>query len=236
MRPAGHAAPGALAAFRSIALGTALVAMAVAAAGCSVAPPEVMSVSARLVVVAVSPDGGTDERLSLFASVSDEDGVDDIDYLYIVHDGDELCWTLTGETWQRSEEGSSIWLGSNSLDAPGTTIPRGQYRVVIVDKAGERAEQLISLKAPATDSYAVPAVSIQGTNVVIDSAYPTNTAFFLDTGGNVTLTVAVQNGTTPLDALWAKGQWRTSSDYIAVYGLDPAAETGFFSWKICLPD
>jgi hypothetical protein len=204
--------------------------------GCSVSPPVFMSVGAHLIVVAVDPDGGKEERLSIFASVSDKDGVDDIEYLYIVHDEEELNWTLTVDEWQRSDEGSSVWLGANSLDAPGPDIPRGAYRVVLVDKAGERAERTFLLNAPETSIYAVPALRLAGTDIVLDSAYSINTAFFFDSGGNVVLTAPLSQGTTVLDALWPKGQWRTGSDYIAAYGYDPKAETGFFSWKIRLPD
>lgn len=204
--------------------------------GCSVSPPEFMSVGARLLVVAVDGDDGKDERLSLFASVSDKDGVDDIEYLYIVHDEEELSWTLTRDDWQRSEEGSSIWIGSNSLDAPGPAMPRGQYRVMLVDKAGERAERTISLSAPETSLYKAPALRLSGMSIVLDSDYSVNTAFFLDSGSNVVLTAPISSGTSSLDALWPKGQWRSGSDYIAVYGFDPKAETGFFSWKIRLPD
>ena len=204
--------------------------------GCSVSPPEFMSIGAHLLVVATDPDGGKEERLSMFASVSDKDGVDDIEYLYIVHDGEELSWSLTSDEWQRSDEGSSIWLGSNALDAPGQLIPRGPYRVILVDKAGERTERTLLLNAPETGNYKVPAIKLSETNVVLDSAYSVNTAFFFDSGGNVVLTVPIPQGTTSLDALWPKGQWRQGSDFIAAYGYDPKAETGFFSWKIRLPD
>jgi len=195
-----------------------------------------MSTGAHLVVVATDSDGGKDERLSMFASVSDRDGVDDIEYLYVVHDGEELSWSLTPDHWQRSDEGSSIWIGSNALDAPGPDIPRGQYRLILVDKAGERTERSFVLNAPETSQYSVPAIRVADANVVLDSAYSSNTAFFFDSGGNVVLTIPIAKGTTPLDALWPKGQWRSGSDYIAAYGYDPKSETGFFSWKIRLPD
>lgn len=212
-----------------------VMAMAVAA-GCSVSTPEIASIGARLVVVATDADGGRDERLSLFASVADGDGVDDIDYLYVVHDGEELCWSLTRDDWLRDDSGAAVWLGSNSLDAPEPTVPRGQYRVVLVDRAGERAERALTLSAPETSAYDPPAVRLSGDSVAVDSAYPVNTAFFFDSGGNVTYTAPVSEGATALDSLWADGKWRSGSDYIAVYGLEPKAEIGFFSWKIRLPD
>jgi len=212
-----------------------VLAMAVAT-GCSVSTPEIASIGARLVVVATDADGGRDERLSLFASVADGDGVDDIDYLYVVHDGDELCWSLTRDDWLRNDSGAAVWLGSNSLDAPGPTVPRGDYRFVLVDRAGERAERALTLSAPETSAYDPPVVRLSGDSVVVESAYPVNTAFFFDAGGNVASTVPVATGESPLDSLWADGKWRSGSDYIAVYGLEPKAEIGFFSWKIRLPD
>jgi hypothetical protein len=195
-----------------------------------------MSIDFRLIVQAGDGTGARDERLSVFASVSDADGVDDIEYLYVINDGEELCWTLTPENWERSDEGSSVWLGSNGIDSPGQAIPRGEYRLVLVDRAGQRAERGFSLSAPETSAYGLPSVTLSGTTVKLDSPYPSNTAFFIDAGGNVGKTAPIAKGTTTLDSLWPDGAWRSGSDYLAVYGFEPKAETGFFSWKIRLPE
>lgn len=205
-------------------------------ASCSLAPPVFMAQGSRLLVVATDAEGSRDEHLSFFASVADGDGVDDIEFMHIVHDGEELCWTLEPETWHRSEEGSSVWIGSNALDAPGPTIPRGQYRAILIDKAGERGETTFFINAPETIVYDLPSLRMSGTAIIVISPYPANTLFFIDSGGNVTKTVPVATGEVTLDSLWPKAQWRSGADYIAVYGLDPKSETGFFSWKIRLPD
>lgn len=210
--------------------------IALSAIACSVAPPAFMSLDYRLVVQATDAAEGRDERLSVFASVSDGDGAGDIEFLYVVHDEEELCWTLTEEDWVKSEEGSSVWLGSNGLDSPGLVIPRGGYRLVLVDKAGQRAERNFSLSAPDTSAYDLPSIQLSGDSVKLDSPYPANTAFFIDGGGNIVMTAAFPKGTTMLDSLWPDGGWRSGADYLAAYGLDPKAETGFFSWKIRLPD
>ncbi|HPE87928.1 MAG: hypothetical protein H7A27_08245 [Spirochaetaceae bacterium] len=226
MRRAGSIIAAALSSAISLAL----------AASCSSSPPEIVSLAVRLIVLAADQAGARDERLSVFVSVADAQGVGDIEYLYVVHDGDELCWTLGPDDWRRADDGSSVWLGSNSLDAPGPTIPRGDYRLVMVDKAGERAERNFTLSAPETSAYAAPSVRLSGATAVVATAYPTNTAFFFDAGGNVTHTAPIAKGSTELDSLWPEGKWRTGADYIAVYGLEPKAETGFFSWKARLPD
>jgi hypothetical protein len=207
-----------------------------AAASCSSKPPELVSMSARVIAVAVDADGNREERLSFFASVADGDGIGDIEYLFLVNDALELSWTLERNNWVQHEEGSSVWIGSNGLRAPAGTIPRGQYRAVLVDSSGERVERAIMVSAPATGGYAFPSIKLGVDFVSVQSPYPVNTALFLDSGGNVVASAAVYPGRTSLDALVRGGSWRTSADYIAVYGFDPKAETGFMSWKIRLPD
>ncbi len=203
---------------------------------CSSKPPEFVSMTARVIVAAVDAKGSKEERLSFFTLVADGDGVDDIEYLFLVNDASELSWTLDRDNWMRHEEGSSVWIGSNGLKAPGGIIPRGRYRALLVDKAGERVERTITVSAPETDDYSLPAIELDAENLTLRSPYTINTVLFLDAGGNVVLTAGIFLGKTSLDSL-ARGQnWRTSADYIAVYGFDPKAETGFMSWKIRLPD
>jgi hypothetical protein len=192
--------------------------------------------TARVVLAAVDAGGGREERLSFFTSVVDGDGADDIEYLFLVNDARELSWTLDQDSWVRHEEGSSVWIGSNGLKVPGGIVPRGQYRAILVDKAGERIERTIVVSAPKTDGYTLPSIQMDTDTLTLQSPYPVNTALFLDSGGNVVLTAGVSKGRTSLDSL-ARGQnWKTIADYIAVYGFDPKAETGFMSWKIRLPD
>jgi hypothetical protein len=207
-----------------------------ATVSCTSKPPEFVSMTARVIAVAVDADGGREERLSFFSSVADGDGVGDIEYLFLVHDASELSWTLDQDSWVRHEEGTSVWIGSNGLRAPAGIIPRGRYRAVLVDRAGERVERSVMVSAPGTGEYALPSVNAEGDSVSVRSPYPVNTALFLDPGGNVVGSASVGTGRTPLDTLMRGGTWRTSADYIAVYGFDPKAETGFMSWKIRLQD
>ncbi|TFG82310.1 MAG: hypothetical protein E4H20_07930 [Spirochaetales bacterium] len=209
----------------------------VLSSACAVNPPGISSESHRLIVMADGPNGARSERLSIFLAVSDKDGLSDLDRLFILHDESELSWTLTPDTWQVREEGSRISVGSNGLSPPsGNALPRGRYRALLYDLAGERADYTFTVSAPNTADYALPSLSLDRNTVRIDSPYPTNTAFFLDSGGNVTRTVAVKPGSIDLDTLWGDGAWRSDADYLAVYGLDPGSELGLFSWKIRLPD
>ncbi|MGD9938201.1 MAG: hypothetical protein AB7T74_00205 [Clostridia bacterium] len=204
-------------------------------ASCAVNPPGFVSTSHRLIVLATDGTEKREERLSFFASIGDQDGAADIEYLYVVHDESELAWTLTVDNWVRRDEGDSIWLGSNGLQ-PGDDglMPRGRYRAIVVDKAGERDELTFSLSAPVTKEYPQPAIRLAGGQLTLDSLYQVNTVFFLDPAGNPVKTVGINPGTNSLDALWGDSSWRTAAYTIRAYGFDPKAETGFFSWNIKL--
>jgi len=157
--------------------------------------------------------------------------------MYLVHDDSELYWHLNADNWVFKEEGGSYWVGANGLEGPEASLPRGTYRMLVVDKAGERAERTFTVNAPDTSLYKLPSVSVSGTDsAVCSSSYKTNTVFFFDAGNNVVKTVAVTPGTRKLDALWGSGDWRTKAYYIALYSFDIPSETGFFSWKIKLPN
>lgn len=230
-----HLRAGYLTPALALALALAL-AGAVALGSCAVKPPSLGSMEPRLVVVATDAEGHREERLSFFVSVADGDGIADIEYIYMVHDESELFWTLTADTWVRTDDGAGSWLGSNGLRSPDGVMPRGSYRVVVVDKAGERDERTYTLSAPPTRDLPIPVLSLSGTSMHLESGCALNTVFFLDAGGNVVMTAPVKPGTTALDSIWPKGAWRTQADFMTVYGFDPKAEIGFFSWKIRLPD
>jgi len=211
--------------------------LASALSSCAVHPPGIVSTSHRLVIQAVDAAGQREERLSFFASIRDQDGVGDIEYLYIMHDETELFWTLSLDNWIRRDEGEAVWLGSNGLE-PGDDglMPRGRYRVMVVDKAGERDERIFSLSAPQTADYALPVIRLSGPQLTLESSYQVNTLFFLDPADNPVKTVGINPGTSSLDSLWGDSSWRNSAYTIRAYGFDPKAEIGFFSWTIRLND
>lgn len=217
--------------------GIRAVLLAAILSSCAINPPGIVSTSHRLIVQAVDAAGQREERLSFFASIKDRDGVGDIEYLFLMHDESELFWTITLDNWVRREEGEAVWLGSNGLE-PGDDglMPRGRYRVVVVDKAGERDERIFNLSAPVMADYSLPVLRLIGNQVTLDSPYQMNTLFFLDPADNPVKTVGINPGTNSLDALWGDPSWRTAAYTIRAYGFDPKAETGFFSWNIRLND
>lgn len=208
----------------------AALALALAAASCAEAPPGFAALTHRLIFAAAEA-GQPTERLSVFASVTDGDGVEDIAAMYVVSDAAELSWTLDPDTWTRRDDGAAVWIGSNALEAQGGAIPRGSYRAIVVDKAGRRSETTFAVRAPAAPPFDPPSARIESGAVVVTSKYKVNTALFSDPGGNVVASVPIAPGRTALSALVTGGARLSAASHVSVYGYDPASETGGLSWK-----
>ena len=137
--------------------GPALAAAGLAAglallAGCSTHPPEVLRVQAQQVLVNDPQRGPVHPALSLFAQVNDLDGLEDLQELYLIGDGEQLYWRLDPQTWTRVQQGPDTWIGSNRLGLPERRfLPAGEYRVLLMDLAGGQSEQMVFLDAPAAE-------------------------------------------------------------------------------------
>lgn len=111
-------------------------------AACEVAAPEAHELFWKRVVFADLRQGRTYETLTLFARVSDADGLDDLDALYVMNDDAQLFWRLTPEVWVVDRSDSGTWIGSTALAMPSDEpLPAGVYRVIVQDIAGQTAEE-----------------------------------------------------------------------------------------------
>ena len=72
-----------------------------AASGCSRSAPEILEVFHRVNFYMDRELELTYPKLSLFIIAEDPDGYDDLDVLYLVHDGSERFWTLDRDEWQK---------------------------------------------------------------------------------------------------------------------------------------
>lgn len=86
------------------------------------------------------------EELALFLLVKDEDGIEDIEEIYLINEKEEIFWRITEEVKIIHKEGKRAWIGASRLiPENGKKFPNGTYRVVIQDKAGSSAEIAISI-------------------------------------------------------------------------------------------
>ena len=110
-------------------------------AACEISAPETHELYWKRVVFEDLELGRTYETLTLFARVSDADGLEDLDALYVMNDDAQLFWRLTPEDWVIDRSDAGTWIGSTALAMPeDEPLPAGVYRVIVQDIAGQTAE------------------------------------------------------------------------------------------------
>jgi hypothetical protein len=170
--------------------------------------------------------GLPEERLSFFIIAEDDDGVENLSELYLYHDRESLRWLFTSGDWVRFSEGEeeTVWIGSHAIVMPDNEpLPRGQYRAVLVNRAGKKSERNFTLDIPAEPRFAFPSLSISQGRYTIESAYPEHFLLCYDESGNALPSITVTNfedtvsnlklpsGTRSV-ALWAEdAEYQTSA-------------------------
>lgn len=87
------------------------------------------------------------EELAVFFLVRDQDGIEDIEEIYLINEKEEIFWRITEEIKIIQREGERAWMGASRLiPENGKEFPNGSYRVVIQDKAGASSE--ITIRIP----------------------------------------------------------------------------------------
>jgi hypothetical protein len=125
----------------------AFMIITLALCGCSGSPPEVLDLEFQVNAVKDRELDLVSQKLSLFILPNDPDGYEDLDIIYIIHDSDELFWSLKSDEWQKVARGQDTWIGSNSICMPDNSdLPSGRYRILLKDLSGEKAEERIFIK------------------------------------------------------------------------------------------
>jgi hypothetical protein len=188
---------------------------------CSNSDPQILHGSLELVYY--ENGGRYNERFTFFVLPEDDDGIENLDELWLYHDWEGLSWQITSKEWISQVVDGKTWIGSRAIAMEdGMTLPRGQYRAVIVNKGGNRGEKLITFDAPVTDQRRFPFLSIMGNEYHIDSQYPVQNLLVYDNEGNYLLTVtpsAIEGNISSLGlpsqaeslSLWARDPSRSVS-------------------------
>lgn len=156
------------------------------------------------------------ERFSFFIIPEDEDGIENLEELYLFHDREQLRWLIKSDDWVSYTHDGKTWIGSRSIAiGEDEILPRGQYRAVLVNKGGERSERNFIFDAPEEPRFPFPTLEIANGRYTVNSAYPENRLICYDEQGNYVSTVnlsALSGGTGDLGfpatvrsaALWAE--------------------------------
>jgi hypothetical protein len=204
--------------------------LAAAFLSCSRSEPRIAYGSIRLVYYqgAEKPV----ERFSFFVLPEDDDGVEDLDSLYLYQDREGLSWQLKTDDWVAFDIEGQTWVGSHNLAMlDDETLPRGQFRAVLVDKGGERSERVFGFDAPEESRYPFPFLSIENGVYRIDSLYPEHSFICYDGEGNYLSTKALETtegaiaelglpGGARALSLWAEDREYFTSALTDVVSLD----------------
>jgi hypothetical protein len=199
---------------------------------CGVKPPELSSIEWR-VETRPSDKGTRYESLSVFASIKDESGLDNVETIWIVDDDDALAWKLTSADWTKPPQGSPDWIGGSSLATPDLgPVPRGKYRFVTIDAAGQRTE-LSFVVGGAFPAKKAPEISYAPSagQLSVRSEWTETLVLAFDAAG-----VFLRSATAPdkaeslADLLGDDCAERTA--LVSAYGYEPAIKMGAFSQRI----
>ena len=191
---------------------------------CSQSAPEITHGSLELVYY---ENGGYPvERFTFFILPNDEDGIEDLEELWLYHDWDGLSWQLTSKNWLKETVGSEIWIGSRAISMEdGDDLPRGQFRAVLVDKGGNRTEKLFSFDAPPELERPFPFLAINGDEYRIDSRYPQQNLLVYDNEGNYLSTVIPSSLEGKISGLGLPSQ----AESLSLWARDPLRSVSAFT-------
>jgi hypothetical protein len=108
-------------------------------ASCAHAPPQVVQVFDQVNRVYDPATGAWSAHLAVFVQGASSDGTKVFDRLHLIHDGEDLWFTLDKSHWTKVERPGEAWMGSPSLEFPGE-VPTGTWRAVLVTRDGQKVE------------------------------------------------------------------------------------------------
>ena len=137
-------------------------------------------------------EGKPQERFSFFIIPEDDDGIENLEELYLYHDHEQLRWLITSNDWVTHFEDGKTWIGSRSIAiGEDESLPRGQYRAVLINKGGEKSERNFSFDAPEDPRFPFPALTVSEGQYTVNSSYPRNHLVLYDEQGNFLSTVTL---------------------------------------------
>jgi len=131
------------------------------------------------------------EQFSFFVLAEDEDGLENLDALYLFYDKEQLRWQINSDDWVSHTQDGQEWIGTRSIAVREGDLPRGVYRAVLVNKGGESAERNFTFDGVVR--FPFPKIEISNGNYTVNSQWPVNRLACYDASGNYSSTVTLQS-------------------------------------------
>ena len=149
-----------------------LLCLALLLGSCSESAPKISQTFWQINLLHNQSTGKNSQVLTVFVMASDDDGVDDMDKMYVINDEHQLYWEISGKNLRVEKYGDSeVWIGSNfiTMPSPEESIPGGTYRIILLDSSGERAKTSVVVQNNiklAPDKW--PTLTKIGDNVMVE--------------------------------------------------------------------
>lgn len=187
---------------------------------CSEKPPRIAQTFQQLTLVRDLKLDAYYEQLTLFTQIVDEDGNDDVETVYLIHDEKELFWELNAENRRTKENQGEFWVGSNQITMNDfSSLPRGEYRLIVIDTAGERDRYELFLPFDYYDPTAVkfPAVTIENDTIRIESGYTLHTLWLYNDADTLLHTLKTGEKEVPRTRIMASVEKGEEPSYFHCY-------------------
>ncbi|MDR0443199.1 MAG: hypothetical protein LBH44_07335 [Treponema sp.] len=150
------------------------------------------------------------ELFSFFIIAEDEDGHENLEEMYLYHDREQLRWHIKSDEWVNYSQDGRNWIGTRSIAMQeGQSLPRGVYRVVLLNKGGEKGERNFTFDGDVR--YPFPELNITDGSYLIKSEWPVNRLVCYDTAGNYITTIEVQSLSGSVSQLGIPSNVRTAA-------------------------
>jgi hypothetical protein len=163
----------------------AALAVILALSSCSRTKPEISFGFLQLVLY--QEETRPQEHYSFFIIPEDDDGIENLEELYLYNDKEQLRWHIKSDEWISYTQDQKTWIGTRSITVREGRLPRGVYRAVLVNKGGEKGERNFTFDGNAR--FPFPELEITDGVYTIKSQWPANRLVCYDRSGNYSATV-----------------------------------------------
>ena len=120
-----------------------VIAAAILMFGCGNDPPELKQIYSQINFTK-TPEGVQGSEFLVLVNAEDKDGEDDIETVYIIRDDEQTFWRVDSVSWNLRNNRGMKWVGCENMTTVDGSLPSpGEYRVLVIDRAGERAEDSV---------------------------------------------------------------------------------------------
>jgi hypothetical protein len=196
---------------------------------CTSKPPEIHRVLHQLNYVLDRETNRISQKLTLFIVPEDTDGMDDLAYLYLIHDEGELFWTLKKESWLTSESIGSLWIGSNSFCMPDDSdMPSGEYRILLMDLGGGTDESSFNLQASNVDRtlLSFPLSEVRDNTIHVTSIYSANEIWIYEADNQFKISLPIGENGISFSSIFSRVPDLSKKFTYYVYTHDKPGELG----------